>query len=112
MHTVNAEEMADDWVRLRRSESAEEQERAAWMEMPDEAWDAVLTRHPDMAEWVAHAKRSPQNVVARLACHPDWRVRANVAAQRRLEPAIRAELAEDADEIVRRRARRFLDTPD
>ncbi|MBV9487315.1 MAG: hypothetical protein JO246_14815 [Frankiaceae bacterium] len=106
---MNADEMADEWVRLRRSVLPEEHQRAAWMEMPDEAWAAVLERHPDMANWVAHAKRSPRDIVARLARHPDWRVRAAVAAQRRLDPAIRAELAQDPHEIVRRRAGRFLE---
>jgi hypothetical protein len=92
---------ADEWVRLRRSELSEEHQAAAWMEMPAEVWSDVLSRYPDMAEWVAHAKRSPAEIVANLAKHPDACVRATVAAQRRLDPSVRRELAADADEMVR-----------
>lgn len=101
---MDVTESADEWVRLRRSEVSEEHQAAAWMEMPAEVWSDVLARYPDMAEWLAHAKSTPAEIVAKLAKHPDARVRATVAAQRRLDPSVRRELASDADEIVRARA--------
>lgn len=104
--------MADEWVRLRRSQVSEEHQAAAWMEMPSEVWADVLARYPEMAEWVAHAKRSPADIVAGLARHPDWRVRVTVASQRRLDPELRAELAADPDELVRSSAQRFLNASD
>lgn len=78
--------------------------------MPSDAWAAVLLRHPELAEWVAHAKKAPPDIIARLASHPDPRVRSNVAGQRRLDPALRQELANDPDELVRTAAARFSNT--
>ena len=109
---MDVQAMADEWVRLRASEDPEEYGAAAWMEMPSEVWADVLARYPDMAEWVAHAKRSPDDIVAELARHPEPRVRATVAAQRRLDPKLRADLAADPDEFVRSSAQRFLKTDD
>lgn len=101
-------EQADEWVRLRNSDVNEEHQKAAWAEMPTPVWLDVLHRYPEMAEWVAHAKRSPAEVVAGLVSHPDPRVRRAVAGQRRLAPDLRAVLADDPDETVRRAAARFL----
>lgn len=106
---MDVTEQADRWVRLRLSQVSEEHQEAAWADMPTPVWLDILHRYPEMAEWVAHAKRSPAEVVALLARHPDARVREWVAAQRRLAPELRVALARDADEDVRRAASRFLD---
>ena len=105
---MDVQAQADAWVRLRRSEDPQESQRAAWAEMPLAAWLAVLDRYPDMAEWVAHAKRSPNEMTAILAQHPDPQVRWHVAAQRRLALPLREVLAKDPDEDVRTSARRLL----
>lgn len=105
---VDVHAQAAEWVRLRESDISEEHTAAAWADMPLAVWLDILDRYPHMAEWVAHAKRSPAEVAVLLAAHPDARVRSVVAAQRRLAPDVRRRLAQDPDEVVRGNARRFL----
>lgn len=109
MRPVEIEGLADEWVRLRTSDQHEDYERASWMEMPLAAWQSVLDRYPDMAKWVAHAKRTPDDVLRQLAAHPDDEVRWMVASKRQLDPALPAGLRQDPEETVRRRAERFAD---
>ncbi len=50
---------ADEWVRLRCSDVPEDYHAAAWADLPLDVWRDVLNRYPEMAQWVAHAKKSP-----------------------------------------------------
>ncbi|MEV0975948.1 hypothetical protein [Streptomyces sp. NPDC049915] len=66
--------------------------------------DACLADGRDL--WaLAHNPHTPAGAVARLARHPDPRIRACVAGRADLDPALLEELAEDPDDTVRTRAR-------
>ncbi|GGL91757.1 hypothetical protein GCM10010129_39400 [Streptomyces fumigatiscleroticus] len=54
---------------------------------------------------LAHNRHTPADAVARLARHPDPRVRERVAARADLDPSLLAESAEDPDDAVRTRTR-------
>ncbi|MFF3765122.1 hypothetical protein ACFYYR_13690 [Streptomyces sp. NPDC001922] len=54
---------------------------------------------------LADNRHTPADVVARLAGHPDPRVRERVAARADLDPSLLEELGKDADDTVRTRAR-------
>ncbi len=94
---------AREWVRLRSSDNREEYVRAAWAEMPDSEWLAVLEEFPDMRSWVAHAKKCPLAVLQRLATDSDPAVRSMVASRRRAGVELLRRLATDVDEAVRQR---------
>ncbi|WP_345579950.1 hypothetical protein [Streptomyces prasinosporus] len=54
---------------------------------------------------LAHNRRTPAEVVARFARHPDPRVRERVAGRAGLDPLLLEELAEDPGDAVRTRVR-------
>lgn len=66
--------------------------------------EACLAGRRNLYE-LAYNRRTPADVVERLAGDPDPEVRAAVAARADIGPALLAELAEDPDERVRTRAR-------
>ncbi|MGP4087967.1 hypothetical protein [Streptomyces sp. KR55] len=53
---------------------------------------------------LAHNPHTPADAIARLARHPDPRVRERVASRADLDPSMLAELARDPDDAVRARA--------
>ena len=94
---------AQDFVRLRNSELAEEQHRATHEEAAESVWREVIEGFPDMREWVAHNKTVPVEILEELSRDPDSRVRYAVAMKRKIPEEMQLVLARDTDESVRRR---------
>ena len=92
---------AEEFVRLRLSESAEDYGRAGSEDAPASVWLDVVARFPEMREWVAHNKTVPLDILESLARDEDARVRAGVAAKRKLSVALFERLSRDNDEAVR-----------
>lgn len=96
-------ESAEEFVRLRKSDRPEDYNRAAHEEASIELWRDVISRYPDMRQWVAHNKTVPIDILAVLARDPDNHVRLMVAMKRKLTQEILETLAVDNDESVRLR---------
>lgn len=94
---------AEEFKRLRESDDPNEYRRAAEEEASLETWRSILIAYPEMAEWVAHNKTVPVEILAELINHPDPRVRSTVADKRKLPEQMMLSLAEDKDESVRLR---------
>jgi hypothetical protein len=94
---------AEEFYRLRSSDSQTEYERAAHDSAPIEVWLLVIDTYPEMRQWVAHNKTVPVEVLAILARDPDAEVRFFVAMKRKLPEYLQLELARDADYTVRNR---------
>ncbi|MBA4010716.1 MAG: hypothetical protein C0481_02510 [Phenylobacterium sp.] len=92
---------ADEFSRLRRSSDPDEYGRAAREEAAEEVWLEVISRYPDMREWVAHNKTVPLEILALLARDLDQRVRQAVAMKRKLSRQLFEQLALDSDATVR-----------
>jgi len=58
---------ADEFVRLRTSESPEDYRRAASEDAPLDVWYAVIADHPEMRFWVAQNKTVPTAVLELLS---------------------------------------------
>ena len=104
--TTNTHQMiasAQDFVRFRNSELAEEQHRATHEDAPESVWRAVIADFPDMREWVAHKKTVPVEILEVLSHDPDSRVRFAVAMKRKIPEEVQLVLAGDRDETVRQR---------
>ena len=96
-------ESAQDFVRFRNSDHAEDQHRATHEEAADSVWRAVIEGFPDMREWVAHNKTVPIEILEVLSRDPDARVRYAVAMKRKIPEETQLALARDTDESVRQR---------
>jgi hypothetical protein len=94
---------AEEFVRLRVSDFPEEYSRAADDEAPLCVWLDVISRFPDMREWVACNKTVPMEVLELLARDDESCVRAVVAEKRKLSVSLFELLARDHDEMVRQR---------
>lgn len=94
-------ESADEFLRLRTSEVAEEYRRAAEEEAPLAVWMDLIARFPNMREWVAHNKSVPIEVLTLLARDANPKVRCSVAMKRKLTEDLFGLLARDGDETVR-----------
>lgn len=93
---------AAEWVRCRTSNVRHDYTAAAWADLPESTWLAILKQFPEVARWVAHAKRVPLSVLKVLCNHPDRDVRF-VVASRRKAVSLLPSLAGDPDEGVRQR---------
>jgi hypothetical protein len=102
---------AEEFVRLRTSESPDEYYRAAREEASIEVWMTVIKDYPDMREWVAHNKTVPIEILEILARDLDERVRYMVASKRKLTVPLFELLARDVDEGVRERIAYNAKTP-
>jgi hypothetical protein len=94
---------AEEFVRLRTSDLREEYSRAAEDEAPVAIWMDLISRFPDMREWVAHNRTVPLEILEVLARDPQRRVRAAVADRRKLSAELFDLLSRDDDEVVRHR---------
>ncbi|MBA2939725.1 hypothetical protein HZF08_15520 [Paenibacillus sp. CGMCC 1.16610] len=94
---------AEEFVRLRLSESIDEYLKAAWEDALFEVWLEVIRKYPDMREWVAHNKTIPVGIMEILADDANERVRFNVATKNRLPEHLQLKLAKDLDCSVRKR---------
>ena len=96
-------ETAEEFVRLRTSESPADYLRAASDTAPIKVWLALIQDYPAMRTWVAHNKTVPAEVLFLLARDPDPSVRYCVAMKNKLPLALFELLANDADPSVRQR---------
>lgn len=92
---------AEEFVRLRHSESPDEYRRAATESAPIEVWRELVEHYADEHFWVAQNKTVPLEVLSELAGDPDERVRMMVAAKKKLTPDILVRLARDPNDAVR-----------
>jgi hypothetical protein len=94
---------AEEFIRLRTSEKREEYGRAVHEAAPIAVWEVLIEQHPGMRFWVAQNKTVPVAILERLARDEDVKVRAMVAAKRKLPSDLQLLLASDPDESVRER---------
>jgi hypothetical protein len=94
-------ETAEEFVRLRSSEDAAEQQRAAHSAAPEAVWHDVIARFPAYRFWVAQNKTVPLSILRDLAGDTDARVRSMIARKRKLDRALFDSLALDAEASVR-----------
>ena len=92
---------AEDFVRLRTSEDPDEYRVAANGIASDEVWLDVISRYPEMKEWVAHNKTVPLVILEKLLADADPGVRSVVATKRKLADAMFEKLASDPEVSVR-----------
>jgi hypothetical protein len=94
---------AEDFVRLRNSESPHDHKRAEEVDAPLEVWLNIVDWYPTMRYWVARNKTVPIRVLEILVHDTDPHVRGMVAAKRKLTPELQILLAGDPDDRVRDR---------
>lgn len=94
---------AEEFVFLRTSEIFEEYTRAAYDDASDVVWMDVISKFPEMREWVAHNKTVPLNILEILAGDTNESVRSTVASKRKLSPELFDLLSQDKSEAVRER---------
>jgi len=94
---------AEEFVFLRTSEIFEEYTRAAYDDASDVVWMDVISKFPEMREWVAHNKTVPLNILEILARDTNESVRSTVASKRKLSPELFDLLSQDKSEAVRER---------
>jgi hypothetical protein len=96
-------ESAEEFAKLRRSDSHAEQARASEEEASLDVWLEVVEKFPELREWVAQNKTVPIEVLEKLAQDASVQVRCVVASRRKLTPELRSQLAKDTDSSVRER---------
>lgn len=94
---------AEEFILLRNSETRDEYIRAASEDASDLVWIDVISRFPEMREWVAYNKTVPLNILEILARDENESVRAAVAMKRKLSPELFDLLSRDSSEEVRHR---------
>ena len=92
---------AEEFLRLRSSNNADEYRRAAYEPAPENVWHDIITRYPEMRSWVAHNKTVSIAVLAILSTDSDPHVRMVVATKRKLTEPLQLRLAHDSDSGVR-----------
>jgi hypothetical protein len=92
---------ADEFIRLRQSESSEEQARATHEEASLETWKEIILKYPDFKTWIIHNKTVPVEILEILSKDPDSNVRTAVARKRKINKFIFNLLSKDGDEDVR-----------
>ncbi|WP_423600596.1 hypothetical protein [Roseateles sp. MS654] len=88
---------------MRTSDLPDEYSIAAEDEAPTTVWFDVISRFPEMREWVVHNKTVPVEILEVLARDDSASVRATVADKRKLSSELFDLLARDDDELVRLR---------
>ncbi|RZT00243.1 HEAT repeat domain-containing protein [Aquimarina brevivitae] len=92
---------AEEFKRLRESESKSEYQRAFTEKASIEICYDILKKYPDLAFWVAQNKTIPIEILYILAEHKNAKVRCMVARKRKIDDFILDKLREDPDEAVR-----------
>ncbi len=92
---------ADEFIRLRTSDSADEQYRATHDAAPVAVWLDVLARYPEFKVWVVNNKPIPNELLDLLARDDSEPVRRAVASRRKLSRQTFELLAGDVSENVR-----------
>lgn len=103
---------AEEFVRLRSSDSADEQRRATHDPAAEEVWLDVIDRFPDYRTWVAHNKTVPLAILKTLSRDRAPEVRFAVAMKRKLDADLFETLSRDTDDGVRARIALNRKTPE
>jgi hypothetical protein len=103
---------ADEFRRLRLSDSPDEYGRAAHEPAAAGVWHEVITRYPDLRIWVAHNKTVPLEILEILARDAEASVRVLVAMKRKLSSHLFEQLATDEDASVRHAIAQNARTPE
>ena len=94
-------ESADEFFKLRTSDSPDEYNRAAREEATEEIWIDVLEKFPDMKIWVIHNKTVPLSILRKLSKDLDEEVRCAIASKRKLDFELFDSLSTDTSQRVR-----------
>lgn len=92
---------ANEWIRLRRSDDPDDQQRAMTEAVPVAAWAEVYDRAPDLRPFMAAHGGVASAWLERLARDPDRAVRLAIAQRDDASEAVLRELADDVSEPVR-----------
>ncbi|HEX5154855.1 MAG TPA: hypothetical protein VFW07_25595 [Parafilimonas sp.] len=92
---------AEEFIKLRTSDIAEEQHRASHDSADNAVWLDIIQNHPEYKFWVVHNKTIPVEMLELLAKDEDADVRAAVARKRKINDRIFELLSTDNDESVR-----------
>jgi len=93
---------AEEFIRLRTSDTPADYQRAATDEVPIEVWHEIIQHHPDMRSSVAHNKTVPVEILTILARDADPSVRLSVAMKNKLPAELMMKPADDEEEVRRR----------
>lgn len=102
---------AEEFVRLRTSDSREDYLRASKEGAPVEVWLKIISDYPEMKEWVVHNKTVSIEILHLLTKDHDPLVRAAIADKRKLTPQLFNILSHDLEELVRQRLAHNKNTP-
>src|SRR5688572_8266258 len=92
---------AEEFIKLRTSESMEEQDRATHDHADLKTWNDIISKYPDYKEWVIHNKTIQIEILEDLTSDPDPKVRSAIARKRKINDKIFRLLSVDKDEGVR-----------
>ena len=92
---------AEEFIKLRASNSKDEQDRATHEAAEISVWWDVINKYPDYKTWVVHNKTVPVEILELLAQDPSATIRSEVARKRKISDMIFKLLAKDPEEAVR-----------
>jgi hypothetical protein len=92
---------AEEFKKLRSSENLEEQQRAGVEEASIETWEEVISKYPELKEWVIYNKTVPLEILNQLSKDLDPKIRQEVARKRKINSEIFDRLKIDQDENVK-----------
>jgi hypothetical protein len=92
---------SEEFKKLRLSDDLDEQFRASNEFAEIEVWLNVISKYPDLKEWVVHNKSIQIEILEILAKDSDPKVRSCVARKRKINDKIFEILRTDRDETVR-----------
>lgn len=92
---------ANEWIRLRRSDDPEDQQRAMSEAVPVAVWAQVYERAPDLRPFIAAHREVASSILERLGNDADAAVRLAVAQRNDLPEKLLRLLADDRHEQVR-----------
>jgi hypothetical protein len=94
-------ESAEEFLRLMRSENKEDYERFRNEGAPIHVWETLMSKYPLANAWIVRNRKSPLEVLEKLADDESTLVRAEVASARRISEKIQLKLAHDPEYSVR-----------
>lgn len=94
---------AEEFVSLRESSNPNDYTRAAQEEATLDVWKDVISKYPNMKQWVIHNKTVPIEILEILVNDPDPNIRSFIAEKRKITYEIQFQLVHDIDEGVRAR---------
>jgi hypothetical protein len=92
---------AEEFKKLRSSENLDEHRRAGVEEASIETWEEVISKYPELKEWVIYNKTVPLEILNQLSKDPDPKIRQEVARKRKINSEIFDRLKIDQDENVK-----------